>query len=288
MTKAGRALASLALLLVPFLGPAEETEQVQSRAQTQARRPNIVFVVTDDQDAASMSRMPILKSKLKAQGITFENAFVTNSLCCPARATILRGQYTHNHKIEGNGLPSGGFRRFRKLGHERSTVATWLNSEGYQTALVGKYLNEYRTRHVPPGWDKWYGITNNGYNDFELNENGRKVPYDNEKRGYQTDVLARKANGFVRRASDRRAPFFLYVAPYAPHAPATPADRHKNQFSSTHLPKPPSFNEDDVSDKPRWVRDQPRITDRRQRSLRNLHRNRLRSLQAVDEMVGGW
>ena len=287
MTKAGRALASLALLLVPFLGPAEETEQVQSRAQTQARRPNIVFVLTDDQDAASMSRMPILKSKLKAQGITFENAFVTNSLCCPARATILRGQYTHNHGIEGNRLPSGGFRRFLKLGRERSTVATWLAARGYKTALVGKYLNQYNVRYVPPGWDKWYGITNYGYQNFEINENGRIVSYDNEKRGYQTDVLARKAKGFVRRASDGRAPFFLYVAPYAPHAPATPADRHENQFSSTHLPKPPSFNEDDVSDKPRWVRDQPRITDRRQRSLRNLHRNRLRSLQAVDEMVGG-
>jgi len=286
MAKAHKALASLALLLVPFLGPAEGTEQVQSRAQTQAQRPNIVFVLTDDQDAASIRHMPLLNSNLMDEGITFKNAFVTNSLCCPARATILRGQYTHNHGIEGNSLPSGGFRRFRKLGRERSTVATWLDSEGYQTALVGKYLNEYKIRHVPPGWDKWYGITKYGYEDFELNENGRLVSYKNG-RDYSTDVLARKARGFVGHASDRTAPFFLYVAPYAPHEPATPAGRHEDEFSNAKLPTPPSFNEDDVSDKPGWVRDQPRISDRRKRSLRNLHRNRLRSLQAVDEMVGG-
>ena len=285
MVKATRALASVVLFLILFLGPAGEAEPIQALAKA-PNRPNIILVVTDDQDAASIRHMPILNSNLVERGTNFKNAFVTNSLCCPARATILRGQYTHNHGIEGNSLPSGGFRRFWKLGRERSTVATWLNSEGYQTALVGKYLNEYKIRHVPPGWDKWYGITKYGYEDFELNENGRLVSYKNG-RDYSTDVLARKARGFVGHASDRTAPFFLYVAPYAPHEPATPAGRHEDEFSNAKLPTPPSFNEDDVSDKPGWVRDQPRISDRRKRSLRNLHRNRLRSLQAVDEMVGG-
>lgn len=253
---------------------------------TRGRASHIVFVVTDDQDAASIRHMPILRSNLMDEGITFRNAFVTNSLCCPARATILRGQYTHNHGIEGNGWPSGGFHRFRRLGHERSTVATWLNSRGYRTALVGKYLNDYKVRHVPRGWDKWYGITENGYRDFKLNENGRIVSYKSG-RNYLTDLLTRKARGFVRDVSEKPAPFFLYLAPYAPHAPATPAGRHEDEFRRAKLPRLPSFDEHDVSDKPGWVRNRPRLTNRQERKLRGLHKDRLRSLQTVDEMVGG-
>jgi arylsulfatase A-like enzyme len=80
---------------------------------------------------------------------------VTDALCCPSRATILRGQYSHNHNVLTNSAPRGGEERFSELGLEDSTVATWLHSEGYHTMMFGKYLNHFEPP-VPPGWDLWY------------------------------------------------------------------------------------------------------------------------------------
>ena len=123
-------------------------------------RPNIIFIVTDDLDAASASKVPSLKRYMAEKGMTFDNAFVTSALCCPSRATILTGQYPHNHLVRTNVPPRGGFETFRDLGRERSTLATWLDEAGYETALFGKYLNGYGNsgrNHVPAGWDEWYG-----------------------------------------------------------------------------------------------------------------------------------
>src|ERR687894_577099 len=135
----------------------EETVDVERAASAEtAERPNVILILTDDLDAASISHMPNLRSLLIERGTTFENAFVTDSLCCPSRATILRGQYAHNHEILSNESPHGGFEKFRALGHEDSTVATWLQSGDYRTVLFGKYMNGYDTTYVPPGWDEWY------------------------------------------------------------------------------------------------------------------------------------
>jgi len=112
-------------------------------------RPNIVFIVADDMRADDYEYMPQTQQLLTEGGATFEEAFVTHSLCCPSRVSILRGQYTHNHQVLQNNAPEGGFEKFRSMGHEDSTIATWLESEGYQTALIGKYLNSTLsiTRH---------------------------------------------------------------------------------------------------------------------------------------------
>src|SRR3546814_3388511 len=79
---------------------------------------------------------------------------------------MLRGQYAHNHRIQGNVLPTGGARKFRALGHDRSTIATWLQAAGYRTGLIGKYMNDYRPEqgYVPPGWDEWYAYSHGYYN----------------------------------------------------------------------------------------------------------------------------
>src|SRR3546814_1719347 len=97
--------------------------------------------------------MPKTKALIEEQGAAFDNYFVTYSFCCPSRATMLRGQYAHNHRIQGNVLPTGGARKFRALGHDRSTIATWLQAAGYRTGLIGKYMNDYRPEqgYVPPG-----------------------------------------------------------------------------------------------------------------------------------------
>jgi arylsulfatase A-like enzyme len=191
-------------------------------------RPNVIMILTDDLDTQSISHMPNLRSLLIEQGTTFENAFVTDPLCCPSRATILRGQYAHNHEILGNEPPNGGFEKFRSLGRQNSTMATWLDDEGYRTIFVGKYMNGYEGTHVPPGWDEWYAVSGN-YMSTDLNENGTVNHYDPEQ-DYLTDVLADRAVGYVERPGGGspsffvpHRPFFMWLGTTAPHAPADPA-----------------------------------------------------------------
>src|SRR5205823_5735846 len=105
-------------------------------------RPNILFILTDDQDVPTMAYLPRVQVLLVNQGLTFSNMFVTYSVCCPSRASILTGQYPHNHDNLFNAPPLGGFVKFRDQGREASTIATWLQADGYRTALAGKYLNE--------------------------------------------------------------------------------------------------------------------------------------------------
>ena len=254
---------------------------------TPANRPNIILILTDDQEAGSMAFMPHLQELLVNQGTTFKNFIFNVSLCCPSRASILRGQYAHNHQIMTNRPPNGGFERFRDLGHEQSTMATWLQGAGYRTAFFGKYLNGYPSdskTYIPPGWDEWYAEVSGHYFDYELNENGQVVQYGNDPEDYETDVLARKAAEFIRHSAGE-APFFIYLAPFAPHGPLIPAPRHSNEFADHQAPRPPSFNEADVSDKPQWFRDlgllsQSQIDDIDQRS-----RDRLRTLLGVDDLI---
>ena len=248
-------------------------------------RPNVVLILTDDLDVGLLRRhgprYPNI-ARLVAEGTTFENAFVTDPLCCPSRATILRGQYSHNHRILGNWSPLGGAGKFRALGHEESTVATWLREEGYATTLVGKYMNDYGGDRVPAGWDAWYGISG-GHLSHDLNENGSVRHYDPAP-FHLDDVLAERAAYSVFRPPEYGAPFFLWVGTQAPHAPADPAPRHEGTFSGVRLPRSPSFDEGDVSDKPDWVRDNPRLDEIP--AMQGLYRDRLRSMLAVDELVG--
>ncbi len=266
------------------------TDEKETGAADAPGPPNVILILTDDQDAKSIKYMPNVKSLLAEQGTTFENAFVTDPLCCPARATFLRGQYSHNHQIVGNKPPYGGFEKFRSLGHEESTMATWLQDEGYGTVFIGKYMNGYAGRHVPPGWDEWHAISGN-YLSHDLNENGRIIAYD-PQRYHLDDVLAEKATEYLRRTSGVHSPwlgsdrpFFMWLGPKAPHYPASPAPRHEDDFADISLPHPPSFDERDVSDKPEWVRNNLNLSQEGIAYLEQLHRKRLQSLQAVDEMV---
>jgi N-acetylglucosamine-6-sulfatase len=283
-SKISRAFMLAALLVLGVAAPPGQVDE--SVAQTQ-ERPNIVFILTDDLDTESVSVMPELKSLLIDEGTTFNNAFVTDPLCCPSRATFLRGQYSHNTKIAGNSAPEGGFGKFRRLGLERSTVATWLD-DSYDTFYAGKYMNGYDdTTHVPDGWDRWYGWLGQYHSpggEYRLNENGNIKRYDLD-RVHDTDLLKDKAVNFIRDQRGDGKPFFAYVAPNAPHTPAYVPARHEGMFSDRSLPRPPSFNEEDISDKPKVVRN-PQLSHDEVKDLGNLYRKRLASLQSVDGMIG--
>ncbi len=255
-------------------------------------RPNIIFILTDDLDHASIQYMPKLKSLLADQGLTFENYFVSMSLCCPSRTATLRGQYGHNTQILGNNPPSGGFEKFYQLGEEKSTIAVWLQEAGYSTMLAGKYLNGFPERtnlmYIPPGWTEWYSaMKGTAYSEFNytLNENGKQVAYGNKPEDYGTDVYARKAVDFVQRNAKEGKPFFVYLAPYAPHAPYTPAPRHETLFPDLKVPRTPNYNEPDVSDKPNFIKNRLVLNQRQMTAIDVDYRKRLQSLQAIDDAI---
>ncbi|MGI8687629.1 MAG: sulfatase-like hydrolase/transferase [Thermomicrobiales bacterium] len=256
-------------------------------------RPNIIFINTDDLDTASLPTMPKLKSLMTDQGTTCSNFFVTVSLCCPSRSTFLRGQYAHNTQVLTNGGDNGGFARAHALGIENSTVATWLQAAGYHTGLMGKYLNGYPSKdvpetYIPPGWNEWSSpVEGNAYSEFgyKMNENGKVVAYGNTPQDYMTDVLSGKAADFIKRAAGAPAPFFLYIATYAPHQPATPAPKYANAFPDAKAPHPPSYNEQDVSDKPQWIQHLPLLSDKEQAQLDEIYRKRIETLQSVDDLL---
>ncbi|MBI5304632.1 MAG: sulfatase [Chloroflexi bacterium] len=275
----------------------DPTTQPPSTPTTQptnqpTKQPNIIFILTDDLDAASIPFMPKLKSLMTDQGTTFTNFFINMPLCCPSRTEILRGQYAHNTQILGNTPPSGGFQKFFQLGEEQSTIATWLQSAGYRTMLAGKYLNGYPDRsnlmYIPPGWTEWYSaMKGNAYGEYNytLNETGKQVAYGNKPEDYGTDVYARKTADFITRTAKDGKPFFAYVSVYAPHGPATPAPRHEKMFLDVTVPRSANFNEDDVSDKPAYIRNRSKLTAREITRLTEDYRKRLQSLQAVDDMI---
>jgi arylsulfatase A-like enzyme len=284
------ALAALLLTSLALRGDGARTP----RPAADAGRPNLILIVTDDQDLLldSLAAMPRVRAGLAAEGVTFTQATVPLSSCCPARATLLRGQYAHNHAVYSNQAPDGGFARFRDLGRERKTIATALQGAGYRTALFGKYLNGYpdsvSPAYVPPGWDEWLSpAAGDAYGEFDytLNDDGRLVARGSAPADYLTDVLAERARRFVAEWSGRR-PFFLLLAPYAPHKPYVPAPRHAGDFADQRAPRTPGFDESDVADKPRRIRRLPRLSARDVAALDAIHRDRLRSLAAVDEMVG--
>ncbi len=272
--------------------------QAQCAPETSTRRPNLILIVTDDLDARALSELPRLRTLFADKGTTFTNAFVTTPTCCPSRASILRGQYAHNHQIRANELPDGGFQKFYDLGLESSTIATWLQAAGYKTVLIGKYLNDYPGKlpstYVPPGWDEWYGkLPSPVYFNFQLNQNGQVVPYGAKPEDYLTDVQAKIVLDFVQRTVSNDRPFFMYFAPTTPHnevldeisIPPLAAPRHENEFVGATAPRIPSFNEDDVNDKPTWFRSFPFLNAASIDVINDYYRKRLQSMLAVEDLI---
>jgi N-acetylglucosamine-6-sulfatase len=158
-------VVGLVLALRPTAGPVNPA------------RPNFVFILTDDMRKDDLNYMPKTRSLLGAQGMQFEKAFVSSPLCCPSRATIMRGQYAHNTGVWSNSNgPDGGWQGYVNHGHEQDNIATRLHDAGYRTGLFGKYLNGYdSTTTMPPGWDDWFTIfSGEGVFNYYVNDNGTK------------------------------------------------------------------------------------------------------------------
>jgi N-acetylglucosamine-6-sulfatase len=257
--------------------------------------PNIVLLLLDDARLDDLSAAPSIQRRVAERGATVRNFYSSFPLCCPARATLLTGQYPHNHRVLGNFAPQGGFTKFR----DSSTLATWLNPS-YRTGLIGKYLNEYKTPYVPPGWDEWM-VPNAMYNythDKWFIDNGRggsvkSIP------GYQTDTIGSLASSFVTRNAPAAEPYFLYTSIVAPHGglPADPDDPvgedvsyfptpyvkpvYRNSETGTRITNT-AFNEADVSDKP--IRPAP-LTREEIALLTETHQQRREAMRSAEDAV---
>lgn len=263
-------------------------------------QPNIVFVLTDDQDYESYDRltMPRTWELLGDRGATFTNTHDTTPLCCPSRAAYLTGQYGHNNGVLNN-KPG-----YSTLADNDNVLPVWLGRAGYETAYVGKFLNGYETYvddkdEIAPGWDRWSALVGNarGYYDFQLTVDGkqRKEIYDDGS--YLTEVLNDRASELVRDLAGE-TPFFIQVGQAAPHneninadsggpcgGGAVPARRDEGRFRGEPLPNLPAVLERDLSDKPYFVSDQPLVTSAKRREIRARYQCRLETLPAVDRGI---
>lgn len=285
----------LAVLLLTVPDHSGASSALAKAADRAVPRPNIVLITTDDQTLTDLQWMPLTRSLLGARGTTFTNMISPHPLCCPARAEILTGQYAQNNGVRANKRKLlGGYELLRD---PHDTIGHWLQDAGYQTAFVGKFLNDYKATESarPAGWDVWNPFVANPYRYFgyTLWEDGHPQTYPDV---HSADMVARRTNEYIRDFARDDAPFFIWASQVAPHgecrpeneancsALAKPAARHARLFRSARAPETRlrSFNEADVSDKPRYIRARPAA------SLKRVNRNfrsRIRSLQAVDEGV---
>jgi arylsulfatase A-like enzyme len=274
-------------------------------ANPQPLRPNILFILTDDQrwdttggthGIGAADVMPRTRAELGGSGVEFTEAFMTTPVCCPSRASILAGQYAHRTGVYKNGGNNGGADDFV----DESTIATWLQDAGYRTSLLGKYLNGYQQLwemdveppYVPPGWTEWRGLRRVSFFDWIMVEPDGLGGYDETLGGsaeadYLTDVMREKAKTFISGAVGAGEPFFLYLSFKAPHLPQIPAPRHEGLFEGIPDWRPPSYNEPDVSDKPTWLQNTPQMDQAEQDDLDQVRVDQLEMLQAIDEAIGG-
>jgi N-acetylglucosamine-6-sulfatase len=283
----------------------------KKRQTAQPPQPNIVLIMDDDQSVVMQRFLAKTNALIGGQGVTFDNSFVNDPLCCPSRSTMLTGQYTHNHGVRGNSPPSGGYAKLAPtLGN---SLPVWLQRSGYYTAHVGKFLNGYGTdspdTEVPPGWNEWYGslddpdgFTGGSYTayGYALNQNGTVVHYGSTPNvvtpgTWQTDVYSQQAADLIRRHAPSSQPFFLSVAPRDPHLEfggyggstnnPRAAPRYDGKLAGLTAPRDPSFNEANVSDKPSNIRDISLLTPTQIAEIDARYRDQAEALLGVDDLV---
>ncbi|KAI8367634.1 arylsulfatase [Radiomyces spectabilis] len=271
----------------------------------EAKKPNIIFIFTDDQDAklGSLDYMPNLQKHLVKEGTLYRNHYATIAVCCPSRVGLLRGQYAHNTNITSVNAPYGGYDRFNELKLGEDYFPIWMQKAGYTTHYIGKLMNQYAVNNydkpTPKGFDYQDQLVDPYtyvYNTAVFSTNGQKPVFYNNT--YQTDVIHAKARAALKAQRNADKPFFLWVAPMAPHGefafgpngmttrPAVPAARHAHLFKDAKIPRTPNFNPDHQGKTASYWKHLQKLNATVIEEFDEAYRNRLRALQAVDEMIG--
>jgi N-acetylglucosamine-6-sulfatase len=271
-------------------GASASTSSVSGVAQPATKHPNVVFILTDDLSWNLINdKFAPHIVQLQKRGETFNHYFVDDSLCCPSRSSIFTGLFPHDTNVATNLPPDGGFQKFQSQGLDQKTFAVALQSSGYSTSMLGKYLNGYgdpmnpETAPVPPGWSDWHVSNSTGYAEFNflLNDNGTVNSY-NGPDNYGVDVLNSDAQSFINRSAGN--PFAVEVATFAPHAPYTPAPRNANDFPGLTEPRDASFNTNNVNP-PAWLGQRRALKPKQIASIDADFRKRAQAVEAVDKLV---
>jgi arylsulfatase A-like enzyme len=250
---------------------------------------NIVFVLADDLDTATFNQVARLRA-LREAGLSLQSMVVTESLCCPSRASILRGQYVHNHGVLSNlGVSQGGWLTFAQKGEEDDCLPVWLKAAGVQTAYVGKYLNGYGEdgdpTAIPPGWDYWFAPTTKSgmYRGFgyTVNDNSSLRSYAAGKDDFLPDVITEQALAYLRTA---QSPFYLQVNSTSPHDPAPVAKRHRDSNRNDRVPRTTTYDDPGVNAPP-WRANRKPLTAEKRQAYDAYWAKRVRSSESVADTV---
>jgi arylsulfatase A-like enzyme len=232
-------------------------------------RPNVLLIMTDDQRADdTMGVMPKTRQWFEDGGMRFSRAYATTPLCCPARASVFSGRYTHNHRVLTNDLAGALDQRY--------TIQAYLKAAGYRTGIFGKYFNAWNLLQNPPWFDDW-GITTAGYEPFQVNDNGT-VRTENT---YVTSYIRDKALSFIDDSEAQDAtPWFLNLWTTAPHSPYVPDTPYQSAAVPPFIPTP-AASETDKRDKPPHVE----ASSVDMSAVESERAQQLRTLMSVDDMV---
>ncbi|CEJ87402.1 hypothetical protein VHEMI04403 [[Torrubiella] hemipterigena] len=276
------------------------------------KRPNVVMILTDDQDMhmQSLDYMPLLKKHMTDRGTFYKRHFCTTAVCCPARVSLWTGRTAHNTNVTDVNPPHGGYPKFISQGLNENYLPVWLQDAGYNTYYTGKLFNAHTTdNYNAPHAAGWNGsdflLDPFTYSYLNSTYQRNKEPPVSYEGHHTADVLAKKAMGFLDEAASNSAPFFLGLSPVAPHCnvwenttgdhstekykplfftPPIPADRHKHLFKTVKVPRTHNFNPENPSGVS-WMAKLPKIEDGDVDAYDEFYRARLRTLQSVDELV---
>jgi N-acetylglucosamine-6-sulfatase len=250
--------------------------------------PNIIHIMTDDNNANTMSVMDHAKAGIRDAGALFPNAYFNTSLCCPSRATQQTGLYPHNTGVYDNHAPNGGYPVFKSAGNEPHTYGVWADRAGYQTAFFGKHLNDYlqddpsgQPTAKPLGWDFWHATAGDPQKHQAV-INGTIQPMNK----LHDEFVADEGIGWIRNHAADPGPFLTVLSFYAPHNPAEHPANLDSQFTNTSYPKTPAWNEPDMTDKPAFMRAYRSITSAQESVMLEHYRDRLRAIKYVDSRIG--
>jgi len=250
------------------------------RKHAAGSQPNFIHICADDMRFDDFRYMAQLRKLIRGSTV-FGNHFVPFTVCAPSRASMLTGQHVHNHGVLGNKKPYG-YWRYSEI--EDNTLAVWLANAGYAVSHVGKFINGYSQVggvNIPPGYSDWHVLSADGnYYDFTLNDNGQDVTYNSGE--YSTDVFVQKALDFIATAPQ---PYTLFLWVACPHEPSTPAARDLGTFDNVDMPIGESFNEADMSDKPKPMQKLPLLTEDQIAEIQTHWRRRQETLQSLDRGI---